>query len=131
MLMGLDGQLRKKLTYGDEEPKTVRICFAYKIRSTTMGYGKHAPTFNMSEIYDGLQIHDCNGKGPPCMAELHNKIGGDKTFQLCYPHFKISKIPRELYPISDSLPKTVRSFHRELCFTGYFLLIWLLKPSQI
>lgn len=62
MQMGLDGHLKKDSTYGDEEPKTARSCFAFRIGSTTMGCGKRAPTFNMLELWNGLQEPDCNNK---------------------------------------------------------------------
>lgn len=50
------------LTYGDEELKTARNCFAYIIGNTTMGYEKYGPTFSTLEFWDGLQGHDYNDK---------------------------------------------------------------------
>lgn len=64
---------RKFNLYG-REFKTPRGCFAYKIRSTAIGYGKHDPTFDMSELWDELLGSDRNDKGVSCMAKFYNII---------------------------------------------------------
>ena len=46
-----------------------------------------------------------------------------ETLQICFPDFKITHIPPPQNQISDSLARTARSFHRELCFIGCYILV--------
>ena len=62
----------------DAKLKTSRGCFAYKIRSTAIGYGKHDPTFEMSELWDELLGSDRNDKGVSCMEFFCKIIECDK-----------------------------------------------------
>ena len=67
---------RKEPTYGDTELKKAWDSIALKTRSAKMGNGEHATAFNMLEICDRLQGHDCNYNGPPSLAKLLNWAGG-------------------------------------------------------
>ena len=54
-----------------------------------------------------------------------------ETLKICFPEFKISHIPRAQNGISDSLGKIARLFHRELCYIGCSISIWLSRPPQV
>uniref|UniRef100_A0A0D3E7G7 Reverse transcriptase zinc-binding domain-containing protein n=1 Tax=Brassica oleracea var. oleracea TaxID=109376 RepID=A0A0D3E7G7_BRAOL len=60
MLMGLDGQWWKHSTYGDTKFSSTGISFAFGSRSTAMGDGEYASTFDMPELRDRLKGDDCN-----------------------------------------------------------------------
>ena len=62
------------------ELKKARGCSAHKIRSTEMGYGKYAPTFDMSELWNILQGSNCNAKKSSSLAKFCNIIGDDTYF---------------------------------------------------
>ena len=58
--MGLDGQWWKHSTYGDTKFSSTGISFAFGSRSTAMGDGEYASTFDMPELRDRLKGDDCN-----------------------------------------------------------------------
>ncbi|KAF8045468.1 hypothetical protein N665_4879s0001 [Sinapis alba] len=54
-----------------------------------------------------------------------------ETLKTCFPDFKIAHIPRTQNGIADLLARTARSFHRELCFIGCFIPVWLPRPPLV
>ncbi|KAF3558065.1 hypothetical protein F2Q69_00015965 [Brassica cretica] len=72
MWMSLDGQWWKHSTYGDKKFHSTRISLAFGSRSTAVGNGEYASTFNMPELCDRLYGVDCNDKGTSCLAKLCN-----------------------------------------------------------
>ena len=70
--------LEKVQTYGDTKLPTARVCIAFGSGNTTMANGEYAPTFNMTEFWEGLQGFDRDDYGAPCLAKLCNIIGEDK-----------------------------------------------------
>ncbi|KAF3519963.1 hypothetical protein DY000_02061095 [Brassica cretica] len=43
-----------------------------------MGDGEYASTLVMPELWNRLQGADCNDKGTPGVAKLHDRIGEDR-----------------------------------------------------
>ncbi|KAF2560257.1 hypothetical protein F2Q70_00017375 [Brassica cretica] len=66
--MGLDGQLGEGSTYGDTKLPTARVCIAFGSGNISMADGEYAPTFNMTEFWDGLQGFDRHDYGVSCLA---------------------------------------------------------------
>ena len=75
--MGVDGQWWEHPTYGGKESHAARVTPAYRIGSTAVGNGEHAPTFDMPELWNGLQGDDCNAKRAPGLAKLCDEAGKD------------------------------------------------------
>ena len=57
---------------------STRISLAFGSRSTAMGNGEYASTFNMSELWVRLQGADCNDRGTSCLAKFCDRIGEDR-----------------------------------------------------
>ncbi|KAF3524333.1 hypothetical protein F2Q69_00050187 [Brassica cretica] len=124
MRLGIDGQCWEHSIYGNKEFHLTRISFAFGSRSTAVGDGEYASTLNMPELRDRLQEADCNDKGPSGLAKLCDRIGEDRdvteTLQICFPDFNFIHVPR-----------TARSYHRELFFIGCSIPVWLPRPPQV
>ena len=50
-----------------------------------MGDGEYASTLAMQELWNRLQGADCNDKGTPRVAKLHEKIGEDRDGADLFP----------------------------------------------
>lgn len=81
-----------------------------------MGNGEHASAFNLSKIWDRLKGPDCNDKGPQAWPNFSTELEVIQMFQMCFPDFKISYIPRTQNEVADSVTRNARSFYRSLCF---------------
>ena len=75
--MGLDEQWWEHSTYGGKELHSARITFAFGSKSTAVGNGEHASTFDMPELWDGLQVADYNDNRTSCLAKLCDGVGKD------------------------------------------------------
>ena len=64
-------------------------------------------------------------KDPQAWPNFSTEMEVIQTLQICFPDFKISYIPRAQNDIVDSLARTARSFHRNLCFIGCSIPVWL------
>ena len=53
------------------------------------------------------------------------KLDGIMTLQKRFQAFKINYIPRVQNGIFDSFARIARSFHRDFCFVGCFIPVWL------
>ncbi|KAF3489719.1 hypothetical protein F2Q69_00052809 [Brassica cretica] len=62
---------------GGKELHSARITFAFRSKSTAVGNGEHASTFDMPELWDGLQVADYNDKGTSCLAKLCDGVEKD------------------------------------------------------
>ena len=62
---------------------------------------------------------------------LATELEAIKTSKICFSDFKISHTPRAQNGISDSLGKITILFHRELCYIGCSISIWLPRPPQV
>ncbi|KAG5400458.1 hypothetical protein IGI04_015065 [Brassica rapa subsp. trilocularis] len=114
----------------DTELKIVRDFFAFKNRNTVMGNGEYVSTFVMPELRDRLQYMIAIIKELYAWQSFATELETIKTLLICFPDSKISHISRVQNRISDSLAKTARSFYREICYIGCFILIWLPRPPQ-
>lgn len=54
-----------------------------------------------------------------------------QIFWICFPEFKISRIPRAQNGIVDSLANTTRSFRKDFYFIGCSIMVWLFRTLQI
>ncbi|KAL0733781.1 hypothetical protein Bca4012_009991 [Brassica carinata] len=54
-----------------------------------------------------------------------------QTLHICFLDFNISYIPSAQNEIADSLSRTAHAFHRNLCFIGCSIPVWLSRPPQI
>ena len=130
--MDVERQHGEDSAYGYTELKEARDSSTFWIRSIEMGNGKHDSTFDMSEVWDGLQGPDCNGSGSTSLAKLLNWAGDHSNSQKMYfQDFKIAYFPRVQNEIADSLARNACSFHRPLCFIGCSIPIWLPRPPQV
>jgi len=76
-----------------------------------MDYGKYAPTFDISELWDILQDLIAMIKKPKDWPSFATKLDAIQTLHLCFLKFKISHIPRAQNGVVDSLARNARSFH--------------------
>ncbi|KAF3543455.1 hypothetical protein DY000_02002891 [Brassica cretica] len=95
----------KNLTYGDAEFKKAKYCFTAGCGSTAMNNGEYAITFVLN--------------------------GGEQDATYMYFELQDISYPERKNGTSDSLAKTARSFHKELCYIGCYILIWLPRPSHM
>ena len=70
-------------------------------------------------------------KEPRAWPSFATELEMIETLQICFSDFKITHIPRSQNQIYDSLAKTAKSFHRELCFIDYSITVWLPRPPQV
>ena len=109
----------------------MRDFFAFKNRNIVMGNGEYVSTFVMPELRDRLQYMIAIIKELYAWQSFATELETIKTLLICFPDSKISHISRVQNRISDSLAKTARSFYREICYIGCFILIWLPRPPQV
>ena len=82
-----------------------------------MGNGEYATTLDLSEIWDRLQVFDCNDSRPTSLAKFFNSAGGHSNFPDVFSRLN----PKAQNEIDDSLVKNIRSFHRSFYFIGCFI----------
>ena len=70
-------------------------------------------------------------KDPQAWPSFATELERIETLQICFPDFKITHVPRARNQTADFLGKTARSFHRELCFIGCSIAVWLPRPPQV
>ena len=68
---------------------------------------------------------------PQAWPSFATELERIETLQICFPDFKIVHVPRARNQSADFLAKTARSFHRELCFIGCSIPVWLPRPPQV
>ena len=70
-------------------------------------------------------------KDPQAWPSFATELERIETLQICFPDFKIVHVPRARNQTADFLAKTARYFHRELCFIGCSIPVWLPRPPQV
>ncbi|WZZ78714.1 hypothetical protein YC2023_099286 [Brassica napus] len=87
-------------------------------------------------MFDLSELTDCKDliaiiNEPQVWPNFATELEVIQTLQICFPDFKISYIPRAQKEIVDSLARTIHSFHRDVCFIGFSISVWLLRPPQV
>lgn len=65
------------------------------------------------------------------MAKLCNGTGSDKDATDFLSGIQDILYPKNINRIADSLARTARFFYRELCYIGYYVLVWLSGPPKV
>ncbi|KAG5393275.1 hypothetical protein IGI04_023238 [Brassica rapa subsp. trilocularis] len=113
--MGLEGQWKKHLTAGDKK-------FQSTSRSSAVGNGEHASTFNLSKLWHRLKGADSNDKGSSGNGQaLRHNWKKIVTLQICFPEFSIIHVSRARNQFLNFLAKTFSFFHRKLLLIGCFI----------
>nr|VDD44881.1 unnamed protein product [Brassica oleracea] len=109
----------------------------------TIIYGESLPCIQKQKHYDGRWRSACQTFGmdykdlismikePHAWPSFVTELERTSTLQICFAEFKIIHIPRAQNQISDSLAMTTRTFHRELCFIGCSIPVWLPRSPQV
>ncbi|KAG5393334.1 hypothetical protein IGI04_023297 [Brassica rapa subsp. trilocularis] len=88
--------------------------------------GKHTVVLDMSELWNRLQGFDPVAElqlGTIRLAKFCNIIGEDRDFANMFTRLQDYSYSTSRNWISDFLARTTRSFHRELHFVGYYILV--------
>ena len=81
MWMNVERQHWENSAYGFKKSKTKKICIVFRGGSVTLGNG-HVVSFDMSTLWDRLQILDSDVRGTLSIAEFLDRVEGDtKTKQ--------------------------------------------------
>lgn len=104
----------------------MEINFLFRIRISHMGDGEYVTSFSLSEFWNGL--HDITMiKEPQAWSNFSTELEDIKILQRRFQVSKISYIPLGQNLILDSLIRTARSFHSELCFISCSIPVLLVK----
>lgn len=122
----------KNSTYGDTKLYSATVYFVLKSRSSKMG----------DAMESMLKLSTCQSfrthckdlivmiKKPYAWSNFATKLERIETLLIYFPDFKISHIPWAHNRISDSLVRTVRTFHKKFHFVYCSIPIWLSRSPQ-